>query len=557
MIQDALETASNEDDPPTMPPWARRRETVESLSDQAFVAGAAVGVIDHLVRSNPPWLGVLAARLALHAAAVSCRHLGRGEDEQALRDLWVMRSASIAPGPPGRVLMAWQRLGRHDALSELGLVTAAGHLGLSEGFAGGDLADEIQTLATTAGPLNAAEAAAAAIARAGHRDPPGELLALWVANAVLGAAPALARGASADRLRDAAGRREPPPCRGPGMGQGAGARTDRRVGHGRTIWRQSSAPGGASSCGCAKTAHQRGAQRCRGAACARTPLRPAKRTASCRIGRAAPVRSSGGARRRPGTVGASDLPPLWPLTMARRKEISKKLDKFERELAELPPEVRWREWMGRVEAMIFASPEPVSREVLTRVVGQECNIDLLIEDIRVELADRPYELVAVAGGWQHRTRPRFAAAIHASSVVPEKTSALSEHQRLVLMAIGYFQPVTRGELGRIFGREISRDTIGALSAEGLIGAGARSPQPGAPYTYVTTQSFLTRFGFNSLRDLPDFEKLEDAGLLSKQALLRHGTDVLGAVLGDEDDESVLGEAMDVKGRVAGCAEDKR
>jgi hypothetical protein len=54
----------------------------------------------------------------------------------------------------------------------------------------------------------------------------------------------------------------------------------------------------------------------------------------------------------------------------------------------------------------------------------------------------------------------------------------------------------------------------------LIAAGPRSPQPGAPYTYVTTDGFLSRFGFSSLRDLPDFEKLEDAGLLSKERLLR-------------------------------------
>ena len=38
-------------------------------------------------------------------------------------------------------------------------------------------------------------------------------------------------------------------------------------------------------------------------------------------------------------------------------------------------------------------------------------------------------------------------------------------------------------------------------------------------TYVTTKQFLLQFGFNSLRDLPDAEALEDAGLLSKEKLL--------------------------------------
>ncbi len=97
---------------------------------------------------------------------------------------------------------------------------------------------------------------------------------------------------------------------------------------------------------------------------------------------------------------------------------------------------------------------------------------------------------------------------------------LSQHETLVLMAIAYFQPVTRGKLGRIFGKEVSRDTIAVMRREGLIDAGPRSPQARAPYTYVTTPAFLSRYGFETLRDLPDFEKLEDAGLLSKAALLQ-------------------------------------
>ncbi len=205
---------------------------------------------------------------------------------------------------------------------------------------------------------------------------------------------------------------------------------------------------------------------------------------------------------------------------------------WDRELDELPVAARWREWMARVEAVIFASPVPVGREVLSKLVGGGCNLDLLIDDIREELRDRPYELVAVAGGWQHRTRPRLAGAIRAAGLTA--TSAdLSQYETLVLMAIAYFQPVTRGELGRIFGKEVSRDTIGAMRREGLIEAGPRSPQPGAPYTYVTTPAFLSRYGFETLRDLPDFERLEDAGLLSKAALLE--PDVLEGLYEEEGD----------------------
>lgn len=171
--------------------------------------------------------------------------------------------------------------------------------------------------------------------------------------------------------------------------------------------------------------------------------------------------------------------------------------------------------MARVEAVIFASAEPVPRKMLERVVGLDCDIETIIGDIREALRDRPYELVSVAGGWQHRTRPDFADVIHASGAANAPPADLTQHQALVLMTVGYFQPVTRAELSKIFGREVSRDTISVLRQLGFLTSGPRSPTPGAPYTYVTTAAFLSAFGFDTLRDLPDTEMLEDAGLLSR------------------------------------------
>ena len=188
------------------------------------------------------------------------------------------------------------------------------------------------------------------------------------------------------------------------------------------------------------------------------------------------------------------------------------------ELDELPEALRWREYMGRVEAVLFAAPEPVTREILARVVGENVSIEALIDDIRQELRARPYEIVFVAGGWRFQSRAKFAPFIRAAAGAPA-SSPLSETQARVVTAIAYFQPLTRAELSQIFGREISRDLLAALRETGLIGAGPRSPRAGAPVTYVTTGKFLERFGFASLRDMPDMEKLEDEGLLSKEALL--------------------------------------
>nr|WP_246365885.1 SMC-Scp complex subunit ScpB [Gellertiella hungarica] len=178
--------------------------------------------------------------------------------------------------------------------------------------------------------------------------------------------------------------------------------------------------------------------------------------------------------------------------------------------------------MMRVEAIIFAAREPVPRDQLSRVVGRDCNLDLLIADIREELKARPYDIMAVAGGFQHRTRKAYADVIRASSASLPPVADLGTREAAVLMAIAYFQPVTRTELSRIFGREIGREVIAALRQAGFVSAGPRSPAPGAPYTFVTTRFFLSAFGFQTLRDLPDIEMLEDAGLLSRRKTADEG-----------------------------------
>ena len=185
---------------------------------------------------------------------------------------------------------------------------------------------------------------------------------------------------------------------------------------------------------------------------------------------------------------------------------------LDRELQALPPDLRWREWLRRVEAVLFASASPVSRDDLARVVGQGASVDLLIEDLVVDLADRPYEVARVGAGWMLRTKPAYAPAIRAAADVGRQALDLSEFDLAVLAAIAYHQPITRDGLKDIFGKEISRDLIGRLSDRDMITTGPREPRRGAPYTFITTETFLAGFGLDSLRDLPDPEQLADAGL---------------------------------------------
>jgi segregation and condensation protein B len=220
----------------------------------------------------------------------------------------------------------------------------------------------------------------------------------------------------------------------------------------------------------------------------------------------------------------------------RRREGDEPLDL---DLLDLPPAARWREWMLRVEAVLFASDRPVPREALVRLVGQDCRFDDLIADLTHELRGRPYDLVRVAGGYALRTKTRFAPAIRA--VYPERrgdaVGELTKTETFALTAIAYLQPVTRGEISKLAGREISRDVIASLKRCGLIDGAIRAPQPGAPFAYVTTRTFLEAFGLASLRDLPDLDRLKAEGLLERGQGDADLDQALG--LGDAEDDSNL------------------
>jgi segregation and condensation protein B len=123
---------------------------------------------------------------------------------------------------------------------------------------------------------------------------------------------------------------------------------------------------------------------------------------------------------------------------------------------------------------------------------------------------------------------------------------LTRTETFALTAIAYLQPVTRGEISRLAGREISRDIIASLKRHGLIDGAIRAPQPGAPFAYVTTRTFLEVFGFASLRDLPDLERLKAEGVLQGGLGRAELDNALGLTEEEQEDEpfpsdSELGE----------------
>ena len=172
----------------------------------------------------------------------------------------------------------------------------------------------------------------------------------------------------------------------------------------------------------------------------------------------APGRARGGARaHRP-----PNLPSVRALILIARRQTHE--PDFDRELADLPPELRWREWKARLEAVLFVAPKPVTREILARLGGRDCALDLLLDDLKEDFRRRPIELVRAGEGFTLHTRQTFGPAVRAAFDIPADAKQLTKLEAGVLIAVAYFQPVTRGELTETFGREISRDLIAALRA---------------------------------------------------------------------------------------------
>lgn len=167
--------------------------------------------------------------------------------------------------------------------------------------------------------------------------------------------------------------------------------------------------------------------------------------------------------------------------------------------------------MRRIEAVLFASAAPVPRADLAQVVGRDAPVDLLVADLAADLADRPCEVARVGAGWMLRTRPAYAPAIRAAAAAHDGPAQdLGEVEAAVLAAIARHQPITRGGLRDLFGREIGRDLLARLRARELIATGPRAPRRGAPHSFVTTERFLMVFGLESLRDLSDHDPPAEA-----------------------------------------------
>ena len=157
---------------------------------------------------------------------------------------------------------------------------------------------------------------------------------------------------------------------------------------------------------------------------------------------------------------------------------------------------------GHVEALLFASGEPLSKKRIADILQTETEtverlIALLEEDYRSK--NRGLCVRRVADGYQLVTKPEFDNLIR--QLVSQQELKLSSAAMETLAIVAFKQPVTRSEMEAIRGVKVD-GVVNTLLDTGLICEAGRKESIGKPILYGTTELFLTTFGFNSIEDLP-------------------------------------------------------
>ena len=164
-----------------------------------------------------------------------------------------------------------------------------------------------------------------------------------------------------------------------------------------------------------------------------------------------------------------------------------------------------------VEALIFASPEPITPKRLCRLLSEEPKEDVLaaVESLKADYENRPgLQMVEVAGGYQIVTRPELNEWVR-RLFHEQSASKLTVAGLETLAVIAYKQPITALEIGEIRGVNTS-GVLSTLLERHLIKIAGRKNVVGRPFVYTTTKEFLIRFGLKDLGDLPKIEDMAEA-----------------------------------------------
>ncbi|MGI6083830.1 MAG: SMC-Scp complex subunit ScpB [Acetivibrionales bacterium] len=156
-----------------------------------------------------------------------------------------------------------------------------------------------------------------------------------------------------------------------------------------------------------------------------------------------------------------------------------------------------------IEALLFASGDPVSLEKIAEIIGHDKKTTKVIMAnliYKYQNSSRGIMLREISGGYQLCTRPELDEFVLKLGTVRKK-QGLTPQAYETLSIVAYNQPVTRAYIEQIRGVN-SEGILLKLIERNLIEEVGRDDTPGKPKLYATTEEFLRVFGFSSLKELP-------------------------------------------------------
>jgi len=165
--------------------------------------------------------------------------------------------------------------------------------------------------------------------------------------------------------------------------------------------------------------------------------------------------------------------------------------------------------LRHLEALLFASDEPLDEKTLAKRLPDGVDVGALLKRLQEEYAPRGVNLVHIGNKWGFRTANDLRWLL-THEIIEQKKLSRAAIETLAIIA--YHQPVTRHEIEEIRGVTTAKGTIDVLLETGWLRLRGRRKTPGRPLTYGTSETFLSHFGLEQLSDLPGLEDLKGLGL---------------------------------------------
>jgi len=175
-----------------------------------------------------------------------------------------------------------------------------------------------------------------------------------------------------------------------------------------------------------------------------------------------------------------------------------------------------------IEAILFASGEPILEEDLIQKITDKKNLQNYLEQLKNFYRNRGINLIKTGKKWSFRTSIEIKDDL---IILKKQNRKLSRAALETLAIIAYQQPVTRSEIENIRGVQMGRGSIDHLMEIGWIKPSGRKNIPGKPALWSTTDLFLEHFGVNTLSDLPNKDELKSSGFLEKRSAIATITDI--------------------------------